>query len=58
VRLDAKDVGRLGSVLKLPDRILALAVLRREIVPGTRIAVGNREGKVTALPFSEEAIAE
>lgn len=58
VRLDAKEVGRLGSVLMLPDRILALAVLRREVVPGARIAVGNREGKVTSLPFSEEAISK
>ena len=57
VRLDAKDVGRIGSVLMLPDRVLALAVLRREIVPGTTIAVGSREGKVTALPFPAEAIS-
>jgi len=46
-----KVVGRIGSVLNLPDRTLGLAVLRRELRPGDRVTVGGATAMVTHLPF-------
>ena len=56
LRLNGKDVGRLASTLTLPDRVLALAIVRREVEPGTVISAGEREGTVTPLPFPVEAL--
>ncbi len=46
-----KQVGRVSSLLTLPDRILGLAVLRRELQPGNRVTAGGAVATVTELPF-------
>ena len=47
-----KQVGRVASVLSLPDRVLGLAILRRELQPGKRVTVGGAGAMVTELPFT------
>lgn len=51
-----KQVGRVSSVLTLPDRVLGLAVLRRELQPGARVTVGGGPAVVRQLPFSAEDV--
>jgi tRNA-modifying protein YgfZ len=54
LRLDEKDVGRLGSVVQSPRHgPIALALVRREAQPGTTLAVGAGDvrGEVVDLPF-------
>ena len=46
-----KQVGQVSSVLALPDRVLGLAVLRRELQPGDRVTAGDAPAIVTDLPF-------
>jgi folate-binding protein YgfZ len=46
-----KQVGRVSSVLRLPDRVLGLALLRRELQPGNRVTAGGRPAIVLDLPF-------
>jgi folate-binding protein YgfZ len=50
VVLGAEEAGRVGSAA----RACALAVVRKEArAPGTKVAVGGREGVVRALPWHE-----
>ena len=51
-----KQVGRVSSVLTLPDRVLGLAVLRRELQPGTRVTIGGGPAVVHHLPFGAEDV--
>jgi tRNA-modifying protein YgfZ len=54
LRLGERSVGRLGSVVLSPEHgPIALALVRREAAPGTRIAVGEHgnEALVVELPF-------
>jgi len=51
-----KTVGRVTSVLTLPDRALGLAILRREITPGNRVTVGGAPAVVVDLPFGTRDI--
>lgn len=51
VTAGAKVVGRVGSVLLLPDRVLATALLRRELRPGHHVNVAGAAAVVTDLPF-------
>lgn len=51
-----KTVGRLTSVLTLPDRVLGLAIVRRELSPGSRVTVGGAPAVVVALPFGTREI--
>jgi folate-binding protein YgfZ len=46
-----KQVGRVSSLLTLPDRVIGLAVLRRELQPGNRVMAGGAPAVVTDLPF-------
>jgi folate-binding protein YgfZ len=50
----AKPVGTVRSIVRLPDRALALAVLRREVAPGSRVSIGGLEAEVVSLPFADE----
>ncbi|HEX9611859.1 MAG TPA: hypothetical protein VF978_08200 [Gemmatimonadales bacterium] len=53
VTLDERDVGRLTSVVELPeDRCVGLAVLRREVGPGTVVRAGGPLARVVPLPLS------
>ncbi len=47
------EVGRIRSLLAVPGWLLGLALLRREIEPGTRILAGGHEATVVSLPFDE-----
>jgi folate-binding protein YgfZ len=51
VTRDGKVVGSLGTVMKLGSRTLALAVLRREVTPGTEVGTGETAAMVVELPF-------
>ena len=46
----------MSSVLTLPDRVLGLAVLRRELQPGARVTVGGGPAVVRQLPFGPEDV--
>ncbi len=46
-----KQVGRVSSLLALPDRILGLALIRRELHPGNRVTIGGAPAVVVELPF-------
>jgi folate-binding protein YgfZ len=46
-----KQVGRVSSLLKLPDRVLGLALLKRELQPGNRVTAGGTPAIVLDLPF-------
>lgn len=45
-------IGRIGSVLTLPDRALGLGVVRRELGPGDRVLAGGVRAEITELPFT------
>jgi folate-binding protein YgfZ len=47
-----KEVGGIKSALLLDDRVLGLALLRREVEPGARLKAGAREVRVVPLPFA------
>lgn len=51
-----KQMGRATSVLTLPDRVLGLAVIRRELQPGNRVTVGDSPAVVIGLPFGPEDV--
>ncbi len=53
-----KPVGSIRSELRLPDRRIALAVLRREIEIGVSVAAGGGMAEVVELPFSVEQVEE
>lgn len=54
---EEKLVGTVRSVLDLPGRRLALALLRREVAPGATVVAGGLPAQVEALPFAEPATA-
>jgi tRNA-modifying protein YgfZ len=47
-----KNVGRVGSLLALPDRVLGLGVVRRELGPRDRVTAGGARAEITDLPFT------
>ncbi len=49
---EGKVVGRLRSLLVLPDRSLGLAPLRREVEIGSTLDGGEAEARVVELPFA------
>lgn len=51
-----REVGTVRSTLVLEDRILGLALLRREVRPGDLVTAGGREAAVAGLPFSAEDV--
>jgi folate-binding protein YgfZ len=46
-----KEIGRVTSRLILPDQWLALASIRREVVPGTVVTAAGAPASVVTLPF-------
>nr|MBA2627274.1 hypothetical protein [Gemmatimonadales bacterium] len=46
-----KEAGTVRSTLMLEDRVLGLAVLRREVQNGDVVDAGGRPAVVVALPF-------
>lgn len=52
--LDLRNIGTIRSALLLEDRVLALAMLRREVADGAEVLAGKRRGTVIALPIAEE----
>ena len=56
ILLGEKPVGRLGSTCVSPTfGPIALALVRREAPPGTRVLVAGSEAEVVELPFVERA---
>ncbi len=53
---DGKDVGRVRSQLRLPNRVIGLATLRREVEPDETVLAGGQEARVVPLPFPDDAI--
>ncbi|HJP57929.1 MAG TPA: hypothetical protein VJ847_12990 [Gemmatimonadales bacterium] len=49
---DAKEVGTVRSTLELSDRVIGLAILRREVGPGDVVVAGGIEATVVGLPFT------
>ena len=47
-----KDVGRVRTVLVVEDRSYGLALLRREVEPGTEVRVGGTPARVLGLPLT------
>jgi tRNA-modifying protein YgfZ len=54
VNYGGKEVGTLRSALALDDRIIGLAMVRREVAPGSEVSVGGRPAKLVGLPFGAE----
>jgi folate-binding protein YgfZ len=52
-----KDVGNVRSALGLDDRVIALAMVRREVGDGAVLMAGPRRVVATALPFDAGPIA-
>ncbi len=56
VTRDGKAVGSVSSVLLLDDRVLGLALLRRETDVGDTVDAAGRLATVVALPFSSQDV--
>lgn len=54
VTASGRPVGSVRSTLVLDDRLLGLAPIRREVVPGQEVEAGGRAARVVALPFAAE----
>jgi tRNA-modifying protein YgfZ len=52
--LGEKPVGDLKSAIVLPDRVIALAMVRREVENGAKVRSGSRDAVVAGLPFGAE----
>ena len=55
IQAGGRDVGVIRSAISLPDRVLALSAIRREVAPGDRVTVGDRTATVVPLPFDGAA---
>ncbi|MEO8449901.1 MAG: hypothetical protein ABI647_08935 [Gemmatimonadota bacterium] len=55
IQAGGRDVGFIRSAISLPDRVLALSAIRREVAPGDQVMVGDRSATVVALPFDGAA---
>jgi len=52
-----KAVGRMSSAMQVEDRGYGLAMLRREVEPGTVVSIGGIAATVERLPFPVPAVA-
>lgn len=52
----AKEVGTVRSTLTVDERTLGLALMRREIEPGSEVVAGGRGATVVRLPFGGEEL--
>jgi folate-binding protein YgfZ len=57
VTTEDRAVGEIGSVVETPHRRIGLAVLRREVEPGTPVTAGGRPAVVALLPFAAERLS-
>lgn len=53
--LGEKSVGEIKTAIVLHDRVIALAMVRREVENGALVRAGEREAVVAGLPFGEVA---
>jgi folate-binding Fe-S cluster repair protein YgfZ len=56
VQANGREVGTVRSTLRLEDRTLGLAVIRREVEPGAEVVAGGRRAMVLGLPFGGVAV--
>lgn len=57
IMAESKPVGRLASALQVEQRGYGLALLRREVEPGSIVHLGGTEATVERLPFPVPAAA-
>lgn len=50
--IEGNEVGIVGSMLRLPEVTLGLAILRREIGPGDVVSTDGKPARVVSLPFT------
>ena len=55
LRLGERELGRVGTCVAAGDRLLCLAMVRREVEPGTALTWSDRDGIVAALPLDPDA---
>jgi folate-binding protein YgfZ len=53
-----KEVGTVRSTLTVDGRTLGLALVRREVAPGSQVVAGGRSALVVPLPFGGEELDE
>jgi folate-binding protein YgfZ len=51
-----KEVGTVRSTLTVDGRTLGLALVRREVEPGSQVVAGGRGARVVTLPFGGEEL--
>jgi folate-binding protein YgfZ len=51
-----KQVGTVRSTLTFDGRTLGLALVRREVEPGSEVVAGGRDATVVMLPFGEDEL--
>ena len=51
-----KEVGTVRSTLTVDGRTLGLALVRREVAPGSQVVAGGRSARVVTLPFGGEEL--
>lgn len=56
VRAGEREIGAITSAVQLEGAGLGLALIRREVEPGTVVTVGDAPGAVVALPFPAPAV--
>jgi tRNA-modifying protein YgfZ len=55
VRLGEREIGKVTSAVQVEGAGLGLALIRREVAPGTAVSVGGTPAVVVALPFPAPA---
>ncbi len=53
---DGREAGTVRSTLTLPDRVVGLAKIRREVPVGLNVLAGGRMAEVVGLPFTTEQL--
>jgi hypothetical protein len=51
-----KEVGTVRSTLTVDGRTLGLALMRREVEPGSEVVAGGRGATVVTLPFGGDEL--
>jgi folate-binding Fe-S cluster repair protein YgfZ len=51
-----KEVGTVRSTLTVDGLTVGLALLRREVGPGSQVVAGGRGARVVSLPFAGEEL--
>jgi folate-binding protein YgfZ len=55
---DGRDVGTIRSTIMLPDCVLGLGMIRREVGPGDLVTAGGLQAEIVSLPFETHHFGE